>query len=1155
MLRADEYQGNPLRHFMMEMSGAILALCAAVVCFNYSLERREGLSPYVVVAFLAAGLTDLLHAVFAMGMLIVPLADMDRFIPGSWTAGRTVLGLILLVGLIRVRGNPAARPAIAKLALFVGGAVIAALLFFAVTPLPAFILTDLPLIHRPWELPALILFGVCLVLILRTDDPSGMEQLLVAPLAIGIVTQAFMMFSDELFDPFFDGSHLLKVVSYAAFLAPLTVATWRRRKYSIQINSTLILSGSSIVLIVMTMFGVVDLAIEHTAERIRETDEEKVRVLGKFQADLLRLTDPIHDVLLSGGRRSTEDFETIYAEILQDIDLEVLRDLQTEHQVDFAMALNEFKSLSDVISREIAPLSEARLVELNAELDSIADRRIAAVAAILDEEWRQIGADSDRTEFFLSTLLFAGMGIVLILLPLLFVLANVQLRRQLAPILELTELSKRIHAGERDERLTEIGTDEIGTLGTSINSMLDAVQESEARYADLIEHGNDLIQSVAPDGSYLFVNPAWRKTLGYSEEEVQSLSMTDVIHPDNLEHCMNIFKRLMSGEAVDRIEAVFQTKDGRSIFVEGSISCSFDDGAPIATRGMFTDVTDRKRWERSQVEAREKLERSVEERTQDLATLTEDLRRIIETANAPIFGIDTEGRVNEWNQAAERITGYSKDTVMGRLFVEEYIGEETRDSVSRVLDKALAGEATTNYEFPIYTKAGRRVDLLLNASPRRDGEGRVIGVISIGQDITEIKAFQAELEGEVDARTQELRQSLQRIETANIQLAEANRHKSRFLSSMSHELRTPLNSIIGFSDLLGEELFGGLNAKQHEYIKDIKTSGKQLLELINDLLDTARIDSGTMELNLEVLRPGDLLEAPIRMFQVQAHSKGIDLGQIVDPGLDELVGDRRRLRQVVLNFLSNALKYTPAGGKIEVRATKQDNLARISVADTGVGIQPDQAQRLFSEFYQADRKRDEALGGVGLGLALSRRLVELHGGEIGVESELDKGSTFWFTVPIRGKISADESVEEQTPKEALTAVPVGKRILVAEDNETNLTLVLDILSAYDHRVTVARNGREAVDLARSSKPELILMDVRMPMMGGLEATRELRAMPEFAEIPIIALTASVGEDAEQRCLEAGCTAYLPKPIAIKELRAALTKYLTSSLPGRKEIDS
>ncbi|MCH8333569.1 PAS domain S-box protein [Candidatus Sumerlaeota bacterium] len=685
--------------------------------------------------------------------------------------------------------------------------------------------------------------------------------------------------------------------------------------------------------------------------------------------------------------------------------------------------------------------------------------------------------------------------------------------------------------------------------------MLDAVQESEARYADLIEHGNDLIQSVAPDGSYLFVNPAWRKTLGYSEEEVQSLSMTDVIHPDNLEHCMNIFKRLMSGEAVDRIEAVFQAKDGRSIFVEGSISCSFKDGAPVATRGMFTDVTDRKRWERSQVEAREKLEQRVEERTQDLATLTEDLRRIIETANAPIFGIDTEGRVNEWNQAAERITGYSKDTVMGRLFVEEYISEDTRDSVTRVLDKALAGEATANYEFPIYTKAGRRVDLLLNASPRRDGEGRVIGVISIGQDITEIKAFQAELEGEVDARTQELSESLERVETANIQLGEANRHKSRFLSSMSHELRTPLNSIIGFSDLLGEELFGALNAKQKDYVRDIKGSGKQLLELINDLLDTARIDAGTMELNLEVLRPGDLLEAPIRMFQVQARLKDIHLEQTVDPGLDELVGDRRRLRQVVLNFLSNALKYTPAGGKIEVRATKQDNLARISVADTGVGIQPDQAQRLFSEFYQADRKRDEALGGVGLGLALSRRLVELHGGEIGVESEPDKGSTFWFTIPIRGKVSADESVGDQTPEAASTAIPTGKRILVAEDNETNLTLVLDILSAYDHRVTVARNGREAVDLARSSKPELILMDVRMPMMGGLEATRELRAMPEFAEIPIIALTASVGEDAEQRCLEAGCTAYLPKPIAIKELRAALTKYLTSSLPSRKEIDS
>jgi two-component system, NarL family, sensor histidine kinase EvgS len=369
----------------------------------------------------------------------------------------------------------------------------------------------------------------------------------------------------------------------------------------------------------------------------------------------------------------------------------------------------------------------------------------------------------------------------------------------------------------------------------------------------------------------------------------------------------------------------------------------------------------------------------------------------------------------------------------------------------------------------------------------------------------------------------------------------ANRAKSEFLSGMSHELRTPLNAVLGYTDLLRGMFFGPLNEKQLSYVTQIDESGKHLLALITDLLDMTKIEAGKMHLQLESFPPQELFDATLLLMKPKIQEKQFEIKSTVDPTLETMTGDLRRCKQIMLNLLSNAVKYTPEKGRIEVMASKQKDHVQISVSDTGIGISKEDQVKIFSEFEQVNRVRDEALGGTGIGLALTRRLVELHGGEIGVESD-SNGTTFWFTLPLKILRPENKDKPKESNQHALLSNN-SRRILVVEDNEVNLAMLLDMLHIHNHQVFVARNGQEAIDLAIANEPELILMDIRMPVMDGLEATRRLRAMNKFSKVPIIALTASVGDEGRDKCLKAGCTEHLAKPIQSKELFEAMGQYL------------
>ena len=673
---------------------------------------------------------------------------------------------------------------------------------------------------------------------------------------------------------------------------------------------------------------------------------------------------------------------------------------------------------------------------------------------------------------------------------------------------------------------------------TSQRESENSLKESQEFSNDILLNIHDPVITINEKGIILSVNDATITMFGNSHEELLGKNVKMLMpEPFWSEHDQYLKRYLQTG--ISKIigigrEVVGYHKDGSTFPMDLAITVSHLKGERIFI-GVLRNISEEKQQKLI-------LEKKIQERTSELQKTAQELIDFIDTANAPIFGVDTQGNINEWNQKVAEITGFSKDEVLGKNLVQTRIREEYQDSVQTILQDALKGKETSNYEVPLYSREGKRVLILLNATTKRNAEGHIIGVVGIGQDITELDSYRESLLSKVDEKTRELGKTLEIAEDTNLRLLEANRHKSQFLSSMSHELRTPLNGILGFIDLLKGTHFGPLNETQLDFASQIEDSGKHLLDLISDLLDVAKIDAGAMELDLENCLPQDCFPEVLGMIKPQLDQKRLQLKSLIDPSVTAVVCDIRRVKQIMVNLLSNAIKFTTENGTIEVKIFKENGLTKIMVSDTGIGISEKDQKIIFDEFAQADRVRDEALGGVGIGLALSRRLVELHGGEIGVESKEGKGSTFWFTLPHKELPQKTKEIQKGKSETDLD-YPRARRILVVEDNQINLEMILYNLKVHEHEVFVARNGKEAVDRAQSILPELILMDIRMPVMNGLEATQRLRAMPDFPHIPIIALTASVGEDSEIKCLAAGCTDYLAKPIQSAELFDMLKQYL------------
>ena len=409
--------------------------------------------------------------------------------------------------------------------------------------------------------------------------------------------------------------------------------------------------------------------------------------------------------------------------------------------------------------------------------------------------------------------------------------------------------------------------------------------------------------------------------------------------------------------------------------------------------------------------------------------------------------------------------------------------------------------------------------------------------------ITNLAQLNKNLEQIVDNRTAEL-------SLANTELSRVMRSKDDFLSAMSHELRTPLNAVLGLSESLAEGVYGDMNVKQVQSINTIAESGRHLLSLINDLLDLAKIGAGKMELELDNANVEDVCQASLRFVLEQAQKKNLKLTLAMDNKSVMLTTDVRRLKQILVNLLSNAVKFTPDGGSVtlETKCDLESESLMFSVRDTGIGIATEDLKRLFSPFTQLDSKLSRQYAGTGLGLTLVMKLVELNGGSVAVESEIGKGSCFTVRIPCKGLENAIRggdkdavTISESTPANILSSnTPL---ILVADDNEINLMTVSDYLRANQLRVIQARDGLEAVKMVRQHAPSLVLMDIQMPLMDGLDAIAHLRADDQYAKIPIIALTSRAMVGDRERCIAVGANDYLSKPVNMKQLVKTIHAHL------------
>ncbi len=478
-----------------------------------------------------------------------------------------------------------------------------------------------------------------------------------------------------------------------------------------------------------------------------------------------------------------------------------------------------------------------------------------------------------------------------------------------------------------------------------------------------------------------------------------------------------------------------------------------------------------------------------------------------------------ELRFARLNKAAEDLLGFSREELLGKNDFDFFPEDEARHFIAKDRQVLSKDEVLDIPEEPIHTKNGVRL-LHTKKVAVRDEKGKPLYLLGISQDITESKRIEAALR---EAK-----------ETAEA----ANRAKSDFLAKMSHELRTPLNSIIGFSEILEDQSAGPLNDKQHRYIGNVLLSGRNLLQLINDILDLSKVEAGRMELAPTAFHVKTALEQVGSIVGALADKKHLRVGSIVPDELPRLYADQPKFKQIMFNLLGNAIKFTPDGGRVEIAARELGRLngngrpwLELSVSDTGVGIAPEDHARIFNEFEQVGKSSAEQQG-TGLGLALTRKLVEMHGGRIWVESAVGQGSTFRFTLPLE---YAAEEVDKSGEHAAREEEPV---ILVVDDEKQARDLLTHYLTDAGYNVVTAANGAEARRLARSRRPAAITMDMLLREGDGLELIAELKQSPETHDIPVVVVSVT---DEKERGISVGVSEWLIKPIQRADLLAALDR--------------
>ncbi|MBD2426800.1 PAS domain S-box protein [Phormidium sp. FACHB-1136] len=696
----------------------------------------------------------------------------------------------------------------------------------------------------------------------------------------------------------------------------------------------------------------------------------------------------------------------------------------------------------------------------------------------------------------------------------------------------LTDITKTKHY----EAELKQAHDEISQMNRILeNKVRQRTAELEANQAKFQRLLNDISDKFLvfshTDSILTYVSHSVEHIFGIRTEDILGKPWMTAVNwlPEYLEVATTEVDRMLRDKNDAQLEMSFIRPDGERRTVNILQHAVWDDsGSLVAIEGLVEDITERKTFIAALEESEAKY------------------RTFIETANDLIYSINTDGTFAYLSPNTEDLLGFKPEELQGLSFPEVLHPDDVAHC-QEFFAAVMAGEKKRGLEYRVIHKDGNWRWHMTSASPQFNDQGEVIAFLGFAYDITERKL--------ADIKQQQLTE----------ELIKASRLKDEFMAMMSHELRTPLNAILGMTEILQEGIYGEMNLQQGDALNTIENSGQHLLNIINDILDVAKIESEKLELNLQNVAVAPLCESSLALVEAQALKKSIQLRMSLPFQIPRIHVDEGRIRQVLLNLLNNAVKFTPDHGQVTleviyppVSANQAPNHLRLAVKDTGIGIAPENVDRLFQPFVQIDSALNRQHEGTGLGLTLVKKIVDLHGGKVAVTSEVGVGSCFTVDVPIVSESalhtalttlsSSSTNQPQQRAIEGRIEHLPSPLILLAEDNLANGLMVKNYLEIRGCQLVIAHDGEQAVALAMAECPDLMIMDIQMPKLNGIEAIKAIRSHPPLQHTPIIALTALVMEGDREKCLYVGANEYLSKPVRLKQLWMVIEHLLSSPTP-------